>query len=251
MSLIESLAQRSWVEYWRGWQRYHRYSVDGLHHLDGDRAMLIAGYHGRPLAFDMCMLTVALYDRYGYLPHGVVHRGLDRFPPLKAFTDALGFVTDDGPNLKAAITAGEHIVVTPGGGQEGCRSFLHRYEVAWYGRLGYVRLAAKYGLPIVPAGAAGADDTYIGLNDAEAWGRTLGIPRRWAFALWLGVGPLGLYPFSPPFPVRIRQFIGAPIDPWAGRPRPDASVDDLLDVHHRVVGAVQTLLDQGRNRRRR
>lgn len=251
MSVFESIAQRSWIEYWRGWQRYHRYSVHGLHHLDSDRAMLIAGYHGRPLALDMCMLTVALYDRYGYLPHGVVHRGLKSFPVLKAFTDALGFVTDDGPRVAAAVAAGEHIVVTPGGGQEGPRSFRHRYEVAWYGRLGYVRLAAQYGLPIVPVGAVGADDTYLGFNDAEPLGLTLGIPRQWAYALWLGIGPLGFYPFSPPFPVRIRQFVGEPIDPWGGRPRPDAHVDELLDVHHRVVDAVQRLLDRGQSRRRK
>jgi hypothetical protein len=251
MSVVEILAQKGWIEYWRMWQRYHRYSIEGLEQLDGGRAMLIAGYHGRPLAFDMCMFTVAYYDRYGALPHGIVHRGLDSFPPLKAFTDALGFVTDDGPAMHAAVAAGEHIVVTPGGGQEGCRSFQHRYKVAWQGRLGYVRLAAKYGLPIVPVAASGADHTYIGLNNAEELGRRLGVPHRWAFALWLGIGPLGVYPFSPPFPVRIRQYVGAPIDPWKGRPRPGASEATLQRVHARVVAAVQDLLDRGQRERTR
>jgi Diacylglycerol acyltransferase len=246
MSLVQRLAQKGWIDYWRMFQRYHRYSIEGLEQLDSHRAMLVAGYHGRPIALDMCMFTVAFYDRYGYLPHGVVHRGLESFPPLKSFTDALGFVTDDGPEVERAIERGEHIVVTPGGGQEGCRSFRERYTVAWQGRFGYVRLAAKYGLPIVPVGGAGADDTYIGLNNAEALGRRLGIPRRWAFALWIGFGPMGLYPFSPPFPVRIRQFVGEPIDPWEGKPRPNASPAMLEDVHERVVDALQGVLDRAR-----
>ncbi len=232
-----------WCTYWRFWQRYHRYTVEGLHHLDGERAMLIAGYHGRPLAYDMCMLTVAIHDRLGYLPHGIVHRGLKTLPRLKAFTDALGFVTDDGDAVAAAVARGEHVVVTPGGGQEGCRSMLQRYRVAWGDRLGYVRLAARYRLPIVPVAAAGADDTYVGLNDAEALGRLIGVPRRWAWMLWVGFGPFGLYPFSPPFPVRLRQLVGAPIDPWDGTP-PDG--DGLLSVHRRVVRAVQDLLDRAR-----
>jgi 1-acyl-sn-glycerol-3-phosphate acyltransferase len=246
MTPLERLAQKGWVDYWRMFQRYHRYSIEGLERLEDDRAMLAAGYHGRPIALDMCMFTVAVYDRFGYLPHGVVHRGLESAPLLKAFTDALGFVTDDGPQLQRAVDRGEHIVVTPGGGQEGCRSFRERYTVAWQGRLGYVRLAAKYGLPIVPVAGAGADDTYIGLNNAEALGRRLGIPRRWAFALWLGFGPLGLYPFSPPFPVRIRQFVGEPIDPWGGKPQPKASQAMIENVHARVVAAVQGLLDHAR-----
>lgn len=235
-----------WLAVWRFWQRYHRYSVEGLEHLDGPDAALIVGYHGRPLAFDMCMLTVALYDRLGYLPHGVVHRGVDQVPPMKWFTDGLGFVTDDGDGVAAAVACGQHVVVTPGGGQEGCRDFLHRYQVRWEGHMGYLRLALKYRMRIVPVGAAGADDTYVGLNDAEALGRWLGVPRRWAWALWVGFGPLGPYPFSPPFPVRIRQLVGAPIDPFA-----DGEVDPhdrhaLVRLHRRVTGAVQALLDRAR-----
>ncbi len=243
-------ARDAWLGYWRFWQWYHRYGVDGLEHLDGPGAKLIVGYHGRPLAYDMCMLTVALYDRYGYLPHGVVHRGLESWPSIKRHVDAMGFVTRDGPDLAAAIDRGEHIVVTPGGGQEGCRSVCQRYRVAWGNRVGYVKLARKYRLPIVPVAGSGADDTYVGFWDAEALGRRLGIPNRWAWALWAGCGPLGLYPFSPPFPVRLHQLVGAPIDPWdVPHDRDDDhDPDGLLAVHRRVVGAVQALLDRGRGR---
>ena len=106
---FERLARRGWLEYWRMFQRYHRYSIEGLERLDGEHSMLIAGYHGRPLAFDMCMFTVAFYDHFGYLPHGVVHRGLESFPPLKAFTEALGFVVDDGPEVARAERAHDRI----------------------------------------------------------------------------------------------------------------------------------------------
>jgi 1-acyl-sn-glycerol-3-phosphate acyltransferase len=228
-----------WLAYWRFWQCYHRYSVEGIERLDGPGAKLIAGYHGRPLAFDMCMLTVALYDRLGYLPHGVVHRGLEASPWLKQFPDALGFVTEDGDELARAVERGEHIVITPGAGREGCRAFYQNYTVNWGDRLGYVRLARRYRLPIVPVAAAGADDTYLGLVDTEALGRRLGISSRWSWALWTGLGPLGLYPFSPPFPVRLRQIVGEPIDPWR-----DGGSDDDLAIHRRVVVAVQGLLDR-------
>jgi 1-acyl-sn-glycerol-3-phosphate acyltransferase len=247
LALARRVPLAGWVAYWRMWQRYHRYTVDGLHHLDGDRSMLIVGYHARPLAFDMCMLTVALYDRLGYMPHGVVHRGLEMSPLFTWSNNAIGFVTGDGEGMRTAIARGEHIVVTPGGGGEGCRSFLQRYRVNWGNRIGYLRLARKYRLPIVPVAAAGADDTYIGLVDAEALGRLLGVPRQWAWALWTGVGPLGLYPFSPPFPVRLRQIVGQPIDPWMDGARAHDDGDaSLLELHAVVVQAVQDLLDQAR-----
>jgi len=117
--------------------------------------------------------------------------------------------------------------------------------------VGYLRIALKYGLPIVPMAAAGADDTYIGLNDVEAVGRRLGLPRDWAWLTWLGVGPLGLFPFSPPFPVRMHQIVGEPIAlPRRGRIDMDDR-DALLREHRRVVGAVQDLLDRARRRANR
>ena len=237
-----------WLGVWRAFQRYHRYRVAGLEHLDGERAALIVGYHGRPFAFDMCMLTVAVYDRLGYLPHGILHRGVDDIPPLKWFADGLGFVTTDGDDLAAAVARGEHVVTTPGGAEEGCRHFRQRYQVRWGERVGYLRLALKYGLPIVPVGSAGADDTYIGLLDAARVGQRLGLPRKWSWIVWTGIGPLGLYPFSPPFPVRMRQIVGAPIDVVAEAD--GASHDDrptLMRLHRRVTGAVQDLLDRARN----
>jgi hypothetical protein len=65
--------------------------------------------------------------------------------------------------------------------------------------------------------------------------------------LWLGIGPVGLYPFSPPFPVRLRQFIGKPIDPWQGRRNQRVSHAKVERIHARVVAAVQHLLDENRN----
>jgi 1-acyl-sn-glycerol-3-phosphate acyltransferase len=241
-----NLPLAGWLAFWRYKQRYHRYTVEGLERLVDSPPALIVGYHGRPFAYDVCMLTVALYDALGYLPHGIVHRGVKSIPLVNAFFEGIGFVTGDEEELAAVVARGEHVVVTPGGAGEGCRSFRQQYRVAWGERFGYLRLALKYRLPIVPVAAAGADEAYIGLNDAEPLGTRLGLPRDWAWLPWLGVGPLGLFPFSPPFPVRMRQLVGEPIDLLAGGPVGADDRDALRRLHGRVVGAVQGLLDRAR-----
>src|SRR5581483_8712394 len=106
---------------WRAMRVYHRYSVEGFEHLERGPALL-CGYHGRPLAFDQCMLTVTIYERLGYLPHGVINKVLDSHPALQRAIDALGFVTGDGPELAQAVARGEHVLVQPGGVREACRS---------------------------------------------------------------------------------------------------------------------------------
>ena len=235
-----------WLAIWRVQQRYHRYSVEGLEHLHGPESKLIVGYHGRPWAWDMCMLMVAVYDRLGYYPHGIVHRGIDQLPGLRWFVDALGCVTGDGDAIATAVARGEHVITTPGGAHEGLRTFWDNYRVDWGERVGYVRLAVKYGLSIVPAATAGADDTYVGLTAPEAIADWFGLQRYAGWIPWIGIGPLGPFPLSPPFPVRMRQLVGEPIDPCAGGAVDPEDRDGLLRVHRRVVGAVQALLDRAR-----
>jgi 1-acyl-sn-glycerol-3-phosphate acyltransferase len=238
----ESVPREAWLAAFRLARRYHRYEVEGFHHLERPGAALLVGYHGRPVAYDLCMLTVTVHERLGYLPHGVVHHYVDRQPIMKWVSDSLGFVTRDGEAIDAAVARGEHILVQPGGTREGCRSFRHRYRVDWGDRTGYLRLALRRRLPIIPIAASGVDDGYIGLNDGYRLGKRVGMPGD--LPLWFGVGVAGLWPLSPPFPVKIRQVIGEPIVPDRAIDPDDR--DAVLNLHRRVGRAVQSLLDWSR-----
>jgi 1-acyl-sn-glycerol-3-phosphate acyltransferase len=224
-----AIARRAWLTHWRRYQRYHRFEVRGFENLQTDRACLIAGYHGRSIARDMCMLSVYAHDRLGYMPHAIFHKAAARMPVTRAIMEGVDGVAGADEALAEVAARGEHILVTPGGTGEGCRTFRDRYRVNWGRRTGYIRLALRYGLPIVPVAAAGTDDTYIGLNNGDAWSRRLKAPM--GLPMWLGVGPLGLWPLSPPFPVKILQLIGEPIELPALDP---SDRDGLLGFHARV-----------------
>lgn len=244
----ERAALRAWLAAFRLARRYHRYEVRGLDALLAPGSKLVVGYHGRPAAIDLCMLTTVIHERLGYLPHGVIHAAFTAHPFAKRLVDGLGFVTGDGPAIEAAVRRGEHVLVQPGGTREGYRSFRHRYEVDWGDRTGYLRLAIEHRLPIVPVAASGVDDVFVGLVDGHALGKRAGMPHR--LPLWLGVGMTGVWPFSLPFPVKITQLVGSPITAHLDldRGRPDRTA--LLAVHRRVAGEVQSLLDQARGRPR-
>jgi 1-acyl-sn-glycerol-3-phosphate acyltransferase len=114
--------------------------------------------------------------------------------------------------------------------------------VDWGERLGYLRLALRYRLPIVPVGGSGMDDLYVGLNDGHALGKRLGVPGK--LPLWLGLGATGVWPFALPFPVKVTQWVG---EPMTRHLSPDFNAEDpaaLREVHREVTEAVQSLLDQ-------
>ncbi|NOZ00887.1 MAG: acyltransferase family protein [Deltaproteobacteria bacterium] len=245
-AVASRLARDFWLACWRAMIRYHRYEAEGVENLDGIGSALIAGYHGRPAAWDMAMLTVVLYDRLGYIPHGIFHKALMK-PPVGWLLEGIGGVGGDSDELAAAVENGEHIIVTPGGVPEGTRSSLDKYRVHWGDRVGYVRLAARHRIPIVPAGAEGVDDTFIGLNNGYLTSRRFGFSG--SFPMWVGIGPLGLSPFSPPFPVKIRTLIGKPIMDTTDPGLDPSDNDSLKRIHQKTTRAVQALLDRANGNR--
>ncbi|WP_224242622.1 lysophospholipid acyltransferase family protein [Hyalangium gracile] len=247
MSRASGLPLATWLAAFRVLRLWHRYEVVGIETLLRPGAKLIVAYHGRPLALDQCMLTVSLYERLGYLPHGIIHGFFGQNRLLKWGVDGLGFVTGDGPGIEQAVARGEHILVQPGGTKEGCRSFRHRYEVDWGERLGYLRLAIRHGLPIVPVAADGVDDVYIGLNDGYALGRRLRVPA--GIPVWLGIGATGVWPLSLSIPVKITQLVGEPIERHLNGGIDPSDRAALLELNQEVRGAVQSLMDRARGRK--
>ncbi len=245
----DNRTQKVWTAVWEFAARYHRYEVEGIEHVlqdpDDRKASLIVGYHGRVLAVDMCILSVRLREHLGYFPHCFLHSQLKAIPGAEAAMDSIGFVTGDNDDVERAVAKGEHLVLPPGGAWEGMRTFRDNYQVHWPST-GYIRLALRHGLDIVPVACAGADDTYIGLLHGENIVRRLGISSRWAWAPWTGLGPLGLYPFSPPFPAKLYQVIGEPITTGhlAGDDR-----QGIQALHTRITGKVQELLEYAQARR--
>lgn len=230
-------ARAAWTAWWRAMRRYHRYSVVGLERLLDAGPALVVGYHGRPIAHDLVMLQDLCLQTTGRMPRAVFHAAGPRLPLVRDLVEGMEFLTD-AEGVRRSLAEGVPVIVTPGGTREGCRPSTDRYRVEWGRRTGYLRLALERGVPIVPTAAAGVDDTYLALNDGYAWGKRLGAPE--GLPVWLGIGPLGLWPLSPPFPVRITTAVGAPIRLPAVDP---ADRDALLALHAHVVGAVQRLLD--------
>lgn len=238
-----------WLHSMRLWRHYFRYSVEGIEHLDGDRSVVAVGYHGRPIAWDLLILHEVLYRRHGRMHFGVFHEWFEHDPFARWLLRGLQWTTRDGPELEQAIRDRRHLILAPGGDREAMRPWKIHDQVDWGLRAGFIRLALRHGLDVVPIAAAGVDDTYVGLNDGYAWGRKLRLPHR--LPAWLAFGPLGPYPMSPPFPAKIHQIIGPPVDLREFRERDLGDRDAMTAASLRVQQAVQDLLDRAEAKRQR
>ncbi len=236
-----ALATAWWKGGWNFRRRWHRFSVEGLEHFHATGPALMVGYHGRPVAHDLCMLQVMLLEQ-GIVTHAVMHEVAQQLPVVRHALGPMGFVFGDGPAVAAAFAAGRKVIVTPGATREAARRHDVRYRVDWGGRTGWLRLAMKYRVPVLPVAGWGVDDTYVGLVDGAQYADRVKLPGGLPF--WLGVGPLGLWPFSPPFPVAIRSVIGRPFTRHLGDGVDPADKAVVSALAREVEGEVQGLLDR-------
>jgi 1-acyl-sn-glycerol-3-phosphate acyltransferase len=239
----QSLYFRSWTATARLAARYFSYEVEGFEHLEGASGLLV-GYHPGPFPWDQFMLWTRMYDRLGRPPRMISHHLYHQVPVVRSLARAIGFL--DGAPSPATIAAlrarRQHLFVAPGGTREGLRPFWRRARVDWGGRTGFLKLAAQNGLPLIPVASASSELAYLGLVDG--YRLSLRLFGHGNMPVWTGLGLGGLWPFALPWPVTIRQKIGAPIDlaPLAAAAPDEAA---FLDEAYRVVtSAVQTLLDE-------
>jgi 1-acyl-sn-glycerol-3-phosphate acyltransferase len=239
------LPTRLYLEYTRFLRRYHRFSAEGAERLLDPGAKLVVAYHGRGLPMDLGILSLFIFEQRGYLPRSITHEAMYKLGFARAFFNLWGGLPGDGPEVAEAVARGETVFLAPGGTREALRTFRDRYKVDWGKRRGYLKLALKYGMPIVPVASSGVDDRFIGLNDGHAWGRKLKMPGGAPF--WIGLG-IGVFPLALPLPSKIHTIVGEPIDLQTVLGVPPTEPEHFEELHRLVTGKVQELLDRARYR---
>jgi 1-acyl-sn-glycerol-3-phosphate acyltransferase len=226
---------------------------EDLHHLGGDEPALFVGNHsGGPLALFEPLLLAHLARRAGValamLPFLLLHEIMWR-TPLASLLARLGAVRASPDNANAILASGGRVLVYPGGDREPFRAFRHRDRIALGDRRGYVKLAIRHGVPIVPVVTTGLQSGFVCLSDGRALAERFPLARffrvgvlpitlSFPFGLWLGVPP----PYVPLF-VRARVRALPPIR--LTRAGEEAARDEAyVEACHRiVVHAMQRALD--------
>ncbi len=247
----EALVRRV-LDQTRPWlARFFEPEVRGLARLPEGPAMLVANHNAGVLMPDVFILGDAIVTRLGpgALPRILAHDVLFDVEGVGETLARLGAVRASPIAAHALFAAGEKVLVYPGGDREVMRPYRDRHRIVFGERRGYVRMAVREGVPIVPVVTAGAHEAFMVLDDGGAIARRIGLPR------WLRVNvlpttlclPWGItFGFPPPYvpvPTRIVMDVLSPIT--FDRVGEDAARDDAYveRCHDRVVSAMQERLD--------
>jgi 1-acyl-sn-glycerol-3-phosphate acyltransferase len=239
-------------------ERFFQPSVRGLSRIPAGPALYVENHNAGLLMPDAWAVASAIYRECGLeaLPYALAHDLALRPPALNRALCPLGAVRANKDTAARVFAAGHKALVFPGGDLEVLRPFAKRDQIVFGPRRGYIKLALRSGVPIIPIVTAGAHSGFVVLDDGQKLARALRLPK-WArvnvFPTVLSF-PWGLtFGFPPPYvpvPTRMYSEVLAPIH--FGRSGEVAADDDdyVERCHERVVAAMQGTLDRLARERR-
>ncbi|PSN10802.1 glycerol acyltransferase [filamentous cyanobacterium CCP5] len=202
------------------YRHYFRVQTSGWHHILDQKMLLVGSHNGGLATPDLPMFVYDWVRRFGpeRPVYGLAHPKVWQvYPAMAKLAARCGGVQARPQMAIAAFRAGASVLVFPGGGQDAFRPHRDRQKIHFAGRTGFVKLALREGVPIVPFVSWGAHDTLVVIDDCYEQAKFMheqGIP--WLFGIdpevfpiylglpWgLAIGPVPNIPLPMPIHTRV------------------------------------------------
>jgi 1-acyl-sn-glycerol-3-phosphate acyltransferase len=231
---------------------YFTPEVRRLDRMPADGPALVAGNHS--CLFYMpevwtCAQAILSRRGIGAPANLLAYDLLFALPGVRPVLRRLGVVPASTGQAESALARGACVLVYPGGDLEACRPWTQRDKVDFGGRKGFVQLALRCQVPVVPVAAHGGHHAIVVLARGDRLARAAGLRRLRINVFPLLAGP----PFGincvltppPPMPAHLTLEFLPPLD-WTAY-GPDAADDPAIvsacydDITRRLQAAVDRL----------
>jgi len=238
--------------------KWFRPRVRGLDNIPDGGALYVCNHNGGFMTPDTWIFAVAIIRELGIddVPYALTHQVVMEVPITNLTLPAMGAIAANPENAHRVFEAGRKLLVYPGGDLDAFRPSRDRGRVVFGQRRGYVRLALREGIPIVPVVSAGSHEVWWVVSDGRWLSRLLRthrLLRTDVLPITVSV-PWGLTVGAPPYlPLPVSVFIDVLEPMYFDRHGPEAAGDETYveQCHQRVLDAMQLALDRLMQERRR
>ncbi|CAM6030464.1 unnamed protein product [Sphagnum balticum] len=148
--------------------------IQGLSNIPTDRPVMLVGYH-MFLGLELGIVVAEFWKETGILLRGLAHpiavgKMYEDFVPDRAMGDPArlgGAVSVSGKAMFQLLKSGASVLLFPGGQREAGHRKGEAYKLFWPEKAEFVRMAARYGVTIIPFASVGEDELLEILVDAN------------------------------------------------------------------------------------
>jgi 1-acyl-sn-glycerol-3-phosphate acyltransferase len=222
------------VDYW------FRMEVDGWENIPPPPGLLVGIHSGAPFVWDAWTVGIQWWRRFGQdRPlHGTAHDALMAIPLIGRYFRSMGVLPAAPDAIATALAEGRDVALWPGGEVDSLRPWAERDRANLAGRTGFVKMAIRAGVPIVPIATVGGADAMPVLIRGDRLSKVLQLDRLLrlkvfplAVSLPWGIAPAALPQLPLPAKIRTRFMPVVDLDRDPAR----AEDDEYVDAKYREV----------------
>ena len=230
------------------YRKYFRVTWEGLENLPAGPALLVANHAGA-IPSDAPAIMHGIETELGRPVYGLADHLFRQLPVLGTLWSRAGGVVAHPDNAYRLLREQRQLVlVFPEGTKGPGKPYNERYRLRRFGRGGFVEIAMRAGVPVVPIAVVGAEESMPTIATLPALSRLLGLPYFPITANMLLFGPAGLFLYLPAkFTLRVLEPVSFDVAPDQPRYSRSRVMEEAEGIRQRIQEALYDMLSTRRS----
>ncbi|MDZ7678484.1 MAG: lysophospholipid acyltransferase family protein [Acidimicrobiales bacterium] len=236
------LARRVYDPVYRKW---FRVEWEGLDRIPTSGGALLVANHAGAIPSDAPVIMHGIESELGRPVYGLADHMFRNLPVVGTLWSRLGGVVAHPDNAYRLLREQNQLVLVFPEGEKGpAKTYRTRYRLRRFGRGGFVEIAMRAGVPIVPIAVVGAEESMPIVARSTSLGRALGLPYLPVTANHLVLGPvlgtIGYFPAK--FRLRVLDPISFDVAPDQDRYSRSRVLEESEAIRQQIQSALYDML---------
>ncbi len=242
---MRKLARRLYDPVYKHW---FRVEWEGLENIPTDGGALLVANHAAAIPSDAPVIMHGIESELHRPVYGLADDLFKSLPVVGTLWSRTGGVPAHPDNAYRLLREQKQLVlVFPEGSKGPGKNFSQRYQLRRFGRGGFVEIAMRAGVPVVPIAVVGAEESMPTLYNMSRVAKAFGLPYFPITANMLAFGPIGAVTY---FPAKFKLRVLPPVHFDVTPDQPRYSKSRIMDESEKIREHIQqALYDMLRKRR--
>jgi len=238
---MRSLARALYDPVYKNW---FRVEWDGLDKIPTHGGALLVANHAAAIPSDAPVIMHGIEKELGRPVYGLADYFFRKAPVVGTMWSRLGGVAAHPDNAERLLRDQQQLVlVFPEGTKGPSKLYRERYQLRRFGRGGFVEIAMRAGVPIIPIAVVGAEESMPILARLPSAAKALGIPYLPLTANMMALGPLGALAYFPAkFKLKVLDPVHFDVEPGRERYSRSRIMDESENIRDRIQRALYDML---------
>lgn len=234
------------------YDHWFRVEWEGLDNIPTDGGALLVANHAAAVPSDAPVIMHGIETELERPVYGLADELFKKLPVVGTLWSRSGGVLAHPDNAYRLLREQNQLVLAfPEGSKGPAKTFDERYQLRRFGRGGFVQIAMRAGVPVIPIAVVGAEESMPTVANLGTMAKVLGVPYAPITANMLAFGPLlgplgALLYFPAKFRLRVLNPISFDVPPDQPRYSRNRVMDEAETIRQQIQEALYDML---RNRR--